>query len=447
MDNSITFKIILFSILIMGSGFFSGMEIALSSLSAVDIQRIREMGGYRDRLMTLWVQHPGRVLTGILIGNNLVNIGAATLASAISLILARMSGLAEATALALSTGLVTFLVLILGEITPKTFAKQNPTLSVKIVSFPLVWFLRIFSIPSLIFTKIASVIIHILGGQAGLDLSGVTEEDIRDMIRMGQIEGVIDEHEHSIIHHAFDFGHTPVAKIMTPRVDIKAIAYDATLQELMTLMEATKFSRIPIYEDDINNIFGIAYIKHALKFWHRGYFEMKVMECYVIPLQVPETRKIGELLLEFQHSNHQMAIVFDEYGQTSGVVTLEDILEELVGEIGDELEAQETGLEHLFGRAFKINGQMEINQVNKVLGTRLPSADFNTVAGWANWIFGRIPGINETTISPEGIRVRILAKDQNKILAVQLNFPTDEPYQNFKLYKSKRKTITPRIKE
>ena len=431
MDESITFELIIFIILISASGFFSGMEIALTSLSSVNIQRIKDMGGYRARLMEQWSHHPGRVLTGILIGNNLVNIGAATIASAITLHLSKKINIDEATALAISTGIVTFLVLILGEITPKTFAKQNPIVSVKLISTPLVWFLSIFKIPAIILTKIATVIIYLLGGESNKNLSQITEDDIRDMIRMGEMEGVIAEKERKIIHSAIDIRDLPVNKIMTPRLDIVAIRYDATIRELIELMTKTKYSRIPIYVDDLDNVIGIAYLKHVLNFLLHGSEKMQVMECITLTVQVPETKSINELLVELQTHKNQMAIVFDEYGQTSGLITMEDILEELVGDIRDEYEEDKPLIVPQSNNQFVVDCKIEITQINEILGINLPSENFNTLAGWVNWVFGKIPKRFEKLISPENIKIKVLEIKRNKVEKVSLTFPTDQEYNYF----------------
>ncbi|OQY28805.1 MAG: hypothetical protein B6244_05820 [Candidatus Cloacimonetes bacterium 4572_55] len=431
MDDSFLSKFIAFILLIISSGFFSGLEIALSSLNAVDIHRLQEKGGYSEKLMNLWSVHPGRVLTGILIGNNLVNVAAASIASVISLNVARAISLSQAYALAVATGVVTFLILILGEITPKTFAKQNSSFFVKIASVPLIWFLRIFSIPSYLLTKIAMMIIYMLGGQTKGDHASVTEEDIRDMIRVGEQEGIIHSQERQIMHSVFDFSTTPARKVMTPRMDIVAIPYKAKISELLELMVKTKFSRIPIYMQNLDNIIGIAYAKHAMQFWRRNLNDMNVVECQVFPIQIPETKRLGDLLFEFQQKKSQLAIVFDEFGQTSGLVTLEDIIEELIGEVWDENENRDAEVIRVDDMRFIAFGHTKISQLNRYFGVDIPDGNYNTVAGWVNWVFGHIPKQSETIEYEDLVTIEALEVKRNKILKVMLIFKDNRASEHF----------------
>lgn len=430
-EDSTTPQLVAFVILICSSGFFSGLEIALSSLTAVDIHRIEEKGGYRKSLMALWQDHPGRVLTGILIGNNLVNVAAASIASVLSLKFAQSLDMNEALALSIATGVVTFLILILGEITPKTYAKQNSVFSVEILAAPLSWFLWIFAIPSYFLAKIAMVIIYILGGRSDGTFSRISDQDIRDMIRVGEREGIIKSHERQIMHSAFDFAATPVFKVMTPRMDIVALAYEATINDLMELIDERKFSRIPIYMDDLDNIIGVAYFKNALRFVKRNLTDVSVMECQVMPIYVPETKHIGDLLHEFQQKKAQLAIVFDEFGQTAGLVTLEDILEELVGEIWDEHEERGKKIMMLNRHQFAVEGSVEIDDLNKRLGLYIPANNFHTVAGWVNWTFGHIPKRFEQVSYDSKTTIRVLEVRRHKILKVLLIFNTDEAAVRF----------------
>ncbi len=422
MDNSLALNVVIFGVLMLTSGFFSGIEIALSSLSAVQIHQIAEKGGLRGKLMNLWESHPGRILTGILIGNNLANTGAASLASYITLRMAKEIAIDEATALALSTAIVTFLILICGEITPKTYAKQNPVGTVNAMAFLLYWHMRVIAIPAYLLTKIATVIIYILGGQTGGSISKINEQDIRDMIRMGERQGVIRSEDRQIMHSVFEFSSMPVYKIMTPRVEIAAIAFDSTIGELFRLMDDTKFSRIPIYEDTIDNIIGFTYVKNVMRFMHHSYKEHSVMECQLMPIHVPTTKKAGELLREFQDKKAQMAIVFDEFGQTAGLITMEDIIEEMVGEIWDEHEQGEVHITHAGQNEFIVEGDTEINDLNQRFDLQVPNADFNTVAGWVNWLFGHIPQQNEEIEYEQKLIVKVLEVRKMRVVKVQIRF-------------------------
>ena len=376
-------ELILIGLLLFLSALFSGSETALVSLDSIKIKRLQRQNKdikYLQRLLS----NPSRFLTTILIGNTLVNI---MLSTVLTSILVRTLG---DRGLAVSIGIATFLLLIFGEVTPKTFAiKQAESFSYN-VARPLEIFARIIYPLRLIFSRLATMFIKTVGIRLDKEPT-LTQEELKSVIELSHKHGAVKENEKEMIQSVLELTQTDVQTIMTPRPDIKALSLEKNQKQALEFLKNIKHSKIPIYRDSIDNITGVLYAKDLFFSPERDFRSLIRPAVFV-----PETKKIDELLKDFQSQNSKIAIVVDEYGNTYGLVTLEDILEEVVGEIYDEFETKEKFIEKLDDNTFRISGKTPIDFVNEELNINIPEGDYDTIAGYMLFLFEKIPQERES---------------------------------------------------
>ena len=407
--------IITLAVLLVLSAFFSGTETALI---AVDRIRIRHLVKKRNKsaiLIEEFKSNPQKMLTTILIGNNLVNIAATALATMIAL------QMFESYAIGISVGIMTFLILVLGEITPKSLAVQHsesislfvirPIKWLSIILSPIIWFLNGFT----------KVIVRIIGK---VEEQPMTEQDIKTMVTMGAEAGAIHEKEKQMIHRIFKFNDISVEDVMTPRSEVKGISTNATLENVSELLADTPFSRLPVYKESFDEIKGIFYAKDAWDYLAEGKTKTNVNKLMRPVLFAHQTKKIDKLLAEFQQTRNNMAIVVDDYGGMIGIVTLEDLLEEIVGEIVDESEIPMVTKKS--NGIFEADGKASLSEVNQILKTKWKSEGFNTISGFMIEKLDRLPTQNEKIVAgnytlkaikvkePKVIRIRIERKNSTK---------------------------------
>lgn len=321
-------------LLLLFSAFFSGAETALTSMTKLRVKRLIKEKGKKAQALTFWLENPNQILVTILVSNNIVNIAASVLATTV--LLNTLPSTAVGKAASIATGGMILLILIFGEITPKTFAKAHaPTISLLAIR-PLKALSYVLTPIVKVLTGITTGIIRIFGGKVTKEPLFITEEELLTMIDIGEEEGALEEEEREMIHSVFEFGDTLVKEVMINRVDITAIKSSANLKQTLSLAVKTGYSRIPVFEDSIDNIIGVVYTKDLLKYWQEGKNDLAPKESMRPPYHIPETKKVSELLEDFQRKKVHMAIVVDEYEKTVGLVTIEDLLEEIVGEIEDE---------------------------------------------------------------------------------------------------------------
>ncbi len=339
-------------ILLLLSAFFSGSETALTSLGKIKIKNLIKKHPSKAKALTSWLENPSRLLTTILVGNNVVNIAAATLATVIILRLFRQLTLAKAAGI--STLVMALLVLIVGEVTPKTYARQHAErLTLKSIG-SLILLSTLLSPLIRALTFISKAITNLLGLRMVKQSPLITEDEIKTLISVGEEEGVLEEEEKEMIHSIFEFGDTEVGKIMVPKDYIVFTESKAALDEMIKLSVEVGFSRIPVCEDGIDKVIGIFYVKDLLKLWGeegKGELSDFIREPYF----VQEKALVSELLRQFQHRRIHMAIVQNGEKRTVGLITMEDVIEEIVGEIEDEYDEQrkENSKGHHLGKAKK----------------------------------------------------------------------------------------------
>ncbi|MGE5577541.1 MAG: hemolysin family protein [Syntrophothermus sp.] len=386
-------EIIVMGLLLLLSAFFSGSETALLSVNKLRLRHLAEDGHKGAQRVQSLINKPNRFLASVLVGNNIVNTGAAALAT--TMITKMVGGGARAALLA--TAVVTVLLLVFGEITPKTFASQNSERVAFRVARPISVVMAILMPVVQLLTAITNLVIKLLGSRVEKQGPFVTQEEIRTLVSVGEEEGVLEEAEREMIDSIFEFGDTEASQVMVPRIDIDSIEANAPLTEALAIINEVGHSRIPVYEETIDNIIGILYAKDLLKLVDCGELSDKTARNIMRPAHyIPETKRVDDLLREMQRKKVHIAIVLDEYGGTAGLVTIEDILEEIVGDIRDEYDLEEPTIQILSDGAVLADARVGIDEINEVLETSLPEEEFETISGLIFNLFGRVPKKGET---------------------------------------------------
>ena len=364
--------------LLLLSGFFSSAETALFSISRAKARHLAKEKGLANALIKKMKDDPHRLLSTILIGNNLVNVGAAALATSI------MIDLVTSNAVGIATGIMTALILIFGEIIPKSIATRNNVLIARLVIMPLYWL-------SILFVPIIYLLNFIprLTGKIQRK-SRVTEEELMTFVEVVEEEGGIEEEEKELIHNIFEFDDTSASEIMTPRADMFVINVHEELDVEKIIRSG--FSRIPVIEEDIDDVIGILNIKDLFMHQVTSTKQADVRSVMSEPYFVPENKKLDHLLQEFKRRKQHLAIVVDEHGGVSGLITLEDALEEIVGEIVDETDKVEPHIVKLKQNEWRVLGKSEIDDVNDKLRMDIPDTkEYDTFSGYVLDQIGRIP--------------------------------------------------------
>ncbi|MAG08333.1 hypothetical protein CMO89_02580 [Candidatus Woesearchaeota archaeon] len=404
-----TIDIIILVFLLFFSAFFSGSEVALISIPKQKVEYMLKKKMFGAEFIKKLKDNPQRMLATILIGNNLVNVAASAMTTAIII------GIFENYAVAIATGIMTFLILIFGEITPKSIAVRNSELISQISAAPI-WSLSILFTPSLtLIDKFLNKFMKITGIPASEQV--ITEDEIKGIVKDAAKEGSIRKIEKNLINNVFEFDNTNANKILTPRADIAMISSQSPVQKAIKLSRTRNYSRIPIYEHHKDNIVGIVYIKDMIKYI--GNRSIKVSKIMKKPYFVPETKRISSLLRQFQKREEQMAVVIDEHGSFTGIVTLEDVLEEIVGEIKDETEKHVPNIRKIKKNAWIAEGRTDIAEVNKKLNLKIKSDHYSTLSGFILHRIGRIPK-QGSEISYKKFRLRVEEREGHRISKVRV---------------------------
>jgi CBS domain containing-hemolysin-like protein len=394
-------QIVVLSVLLLLSGFFSSAETALFSISKAKAIHLAKEKGYSNSLIKKMKDDPHRLLSTILIGNNIVNVGASALATAITI------NLVASNAVGIATGVMTLLILIFGEIFPKSIATRNNVAIARLVIIPLYWL-------SILFAPIIFLLNFIpkLTGKMKKKPQ-VTEEELMTFVEVVEEEGGIEEEEKELIENIFEFDDTSASEIMTPRGDMYTINADEDLN--LEDVIRSGFTRIPVFESDIDHIIGVLNIKDL--FMHQVTSEepVDVRKIMSEPYFVPENKKLDNLLQQFKKRKQHIAIIVDEHGGVSGLITLEDALEEIVGEIIDETDKFEPHIVKLKKGEWRVLGKSEIDEVNNMLQMNIPdSKEYDTFSGYILEQIGRIPQEKEI-ISLGDYKVTVNEMDGTRI--------------------------------
>ena len=400
----IEFVILLF--LLFFSAFFSGSETALLSLNKIRIKKLAREGNKNAIIVEELINNPETLLATILVGNNLVNIAAASIATAIAIEFFGSKGIG------IATGVLTFVILVFGEITPKSISAENAERISLVVAKPIKFFIKFFSPLVYILTLITGPVTKRSGKRRVM----ITEDEIRLLVEMGEKEGVIEKEEKEMIKGVFEVGDMVAKEVMIPRVDMVCIEVNESIDEALKLIRETGFSRIPVYEGNRDNIVGILYAKDIIRHLNK---KIKIKDIMRPPFFIPETKSLRELLREMQKLKLHMAIVVDEYGGTAGLVTLEDIIEEIVGEIMDEVDEEEELIRRIDENTWLVNARARIEEVNEILNLEIPEDEFETIGGFVFNKLGKIPKIGDY-IEIDGVKITVEKMKDKRIRKVRI---------------------------
>lgn len=397
--------------LIILSAIFSGSETALVSLTKSKVDELVEEKTRNSKVLKKLKSDPHKLLITILIGNNIVNIGASAYAAVL------FSDLFGSNAIGIATGVMTFFILVFGEITPKSYAHSHsegvslfmarPIYYLQIVLFPFVW----------VFDKIVAFTNYAFGSESKYS---VTEGEIVAMLKIGAQEGSIQKQEKELIENVLEFNDIEVEEVMTPRVAIEAVDSNMTIKEAVAFAIKHSHSRLPVYKNDVDNIIGIISIKELLKYSDEGSNNKKIEKLKLVPpLQVPLSKKIDKLFREFQRRHQHIAVVIDDHGGTAGLVTMEDLLEEIVGEIVDENDVAEKPIEIINGNAILTIGSALVEDVNDFFRIKLDANDRDTINTMITDYLHRFPREGEI-IKFRRVKIKVLEVGKNVVKKVKI---------------------------
>jgi CBS domain containing-hemolysin-like protein len=381
-------------------------ETAITAVSKVKLKQLENEGDVRAKRLNNLLEDSTRLLSTILFGNNIAQNALAALVTTASFRWLNRAGLSAGWAIPLSTIVTTFLILVFAEVTPKSYAFQRAEKIALFTAVPMSVIHRLFSPFAIGITAIANSILRLFGLSLVNPEPFVIEDEIKTLVDLGEEEGVIEEEEKEIIEGVFEFSETLAREVMVPRVDIVALDVNSSFDEAIDTINMSGHSRIPVYDETIDNIVGIIYAKDLLKFF--GSKNPPPLRSIMrAPYYVPETKPIDELFREMRAQKVHMAIIIDEYGGTAGLVTIEDILEELVGEIMDEYDINEEAMiERVALDEIIVDGRMNLEELNEILGVELPAEETDTLAGFVYDHISHIPKPGEE-FEYNGVIIRV----------------------------------------
>lgn len=416
MGPSETGQLIAIIILLCLSAFFSSSETALTTVNQIRMRTLADNGDKRAARVLHVTGNPGKMLSAILIGNNIVNLSASSISTSLAIHLFGNTGAG------IATGILTFLILIFGEVTPKTMATIKADSMSLTVAAPIGLLMKILTPVIFIINKLSLGLMFLLHVNIKDAQKKMTEEELRTIVDVSQENGVIEHEERDMIHNLFDFGDAEAKEIMVPRIDMTFVQADATYQEVLDIFRQDMFTRLPVYEDSTDNVIGIINMKDFLL--QNDTPEFSVRNLLREPYFTYEHKNTADLFLEMRKSSISLAIVLDEYGVTAGLITLEDLLEEIVGEIRDEYDAdEEDDITQISDREFYVLGSANLNDVSEALSLHFTSDDYDTIGGYCLGLLDHLPEKNEIILTDNNILLRIDRMEKNRIERIYIRLP------------------------
>ncbi len=418
MDPDIIIKFLVIVVLLVLSAFFSSAETALTTVSRLRVMTLAEEGNKSASVLLKVIDNKEKMLSAILIGNNIVNISVSSLTTIL------VTNLFGSYAVSIATGLLTILVLIFGEITPKTFATfHNEKISLKYarIIYAIMWVLTpvIF-----IINKLAFLVMLLFKSENSAKTSTYTENELKTIVNVSHAEGVIETEEHEMLQNIFEFSDRQAKDVMIPRVDVCMLEVSSTYDEIMETFRANRYTRIPIYEDSTDNVIGIINIKDLVLYKHGESFSIR--NYLREPYYTYEYKKLSDLLLEMKKASANITIILDEYGAASGLLTLEDLVEEIVGDIKDEYDYDEEDLlKAVSDTEYIVEAQMNLDDFNDILGTKLVSDECDSVGGFIIEHLDRMAHTGDMVETPD-ISFLVDSTDKNRIEKVHVFLHKDE---------------------
>jgi putative hemolysin len=415
-------SIIILSVLIVASFYFSATETALTSLDRFKTMALVEEK--KKKSLQMWAEHPNKLLATILVGNTIVNLTVAALATYLAVHFAYHWHITEGWAAVLATVMITITILIFGEIIPKTLAKHSP-------QFIALWTIDLLMVVNYLLSPmikgiivLTNPVVKYLRGNIKEEMAMNRDEEIRFLVSAGVTEGSLEKEQKEMIHSVLEFGDKVVREVMIPRIDMECVNISQDKEKFIDAIVEAGFSRVPVYKENLDNIIGIIHVKDLLNAWRCN--ELIIIQDLIRPAYfVPESKKVNVLLRQMQKGRMHMAIAVDEYGVPSGLVTVEDLVEEIVGDILEEYELEDLGVEPLGDGSVQIDGKMNIYELNEKIKINLPSEDFNTVSGFIVDLLGRVPRKDEE-VKYKDLKFTIVEANRRRIVKLIIKKDTAE---------------------
>lgn len=407
MDSSDAIQLLILVILLALSAFFSSSETALTTVNKIRMRNLADAGDDRAEFVMKVISNPGKMLSAILIGNNIVNLYASSLSTMLA---TRMWG---NEAVGLATGVLTLFILVFGEITPKTISTISAE-SIALRFSKIIYGIMIVLTPVIyIVNHLSFIVLKLFRVDPNKRGESITEDELRTIVQVSHEEGVIESEEKKMINNVFDFGDAVAKDVMVPRIDMSFVDVNTSYQDLIELFREEKYTRFPVYEDSTDNVIGIINIKDI--FLAENGEDFSVRNYLRQPLYTYEFKKVSELMIEMRKVMINIVIVLDEYGATAGLITLEDMLEEIVGEIRDEYdEDEEEALIQITPKEYVVEGSMKLTDLNDHLELNLQSEDYDSIGGLVIGLLDHLPDEGEDVVI-DNVRLRVDSVEKNRI--------------------------------
>lgn len=413
MDTDGVMQLIALIILVLLSAFFSSAETSLTTVNRVRLKTLAEEGNRRAKTALEVLDKYGKMLSAILIGNNIVNLSASALATTLAIHIHFTVGIA--------TAILTVVILIFGEIVPKNMAMINSEKMALLYASMISGLMKLLTPLIFVIDSLAKGIMKLFRVDADKK-TAMTENELRTYVEVGHEDGVIESEEREMIYNVFDFGDAVAKDVMIPRIDMVTVDKEATYEEVMEVFKDCMYTRIPVFEEDKDNIIGLINIKDFILVEDKAKF--KISDILRQAYYTYEFKKTADLLVEMRQKCFNVAFVLNEYGGTAGMITLEDLLEEIVGEIRDEYDSDEEQLiQKMQDRTYLVEGSMKLSDINDELGTDLQSEDYDSIGGLIIEHLDRVPEDGAQIVTDQGIRLQVQGVSQNRILKVIMELP------------------------
>lgn len=422
MDTDGVMQLVAILILVFLSGFFSSAETSLTTANKVRLKALADEGNKRAQTALDVLDRYGKMLSAILIGNNIVNIVASSLVTTLALKINLAVGIA--------TGILTVVILLFGEIIPKNVAMVYSEKMALFYASIISGLMKIMTPVIFLIDKLAAALMKLLH----IDTSkrtAMTETELRTYVEVSHEDGVIESEEREMIYNVFDFSDAVAKDIMIPRIDMATVSVDADYDQVMELFAECMYTRLPVFEEDKDNIIGMINIKDFILVKDKGQF--KISDIMRNTYYTYEFKKTADLLIEMREKCVNVSIVLNEYGAAVGMITLEDLLEEIVGEIRDEYdEDEEEFIQQVDERVYLVEGGMKLSDINDELGTMFESEDYDSIGGLIIENLDRLPEDGETIVTDQNITLKVQGVNQNRIVKVLMTLPEKEPDEDEK---------------
>jgi putative hemolysin len=394
-SNDLVLKLLGLLLLIACSGLLSGAEAAYFSLGRARLRRLNQANGQHDVGLEPLIARPHELLVTLLVGITVVNIGASALAATVAVDL-----FGERYGVLVEVVIMILLLTTFGEVLPMTIAVKRPEAFLRVADAPVAWLAALLSPVRAMLAGLSVLVVRVIGRKP-TGKAEMSEEELRTLVDVGASEGVVEREEREMIHKVFELEDTLVRSVMVPRTDMFCLDVETPVTEILPALREHLHSRVPVYEESIDVIVGILYTKDLLSHLKGLPQDFDLRAHLHPPYFVPESKRADTLLQEFQAKKLHLAIVVDEYGGTAGLVALEDLLEELVGEIADEFDEPERLIHRLDHHTFRVAGKLPIEDLNTVTGLAISNQAYDTVGGWVLDLFGRVPRAKERVVQPD----------------------------------------------